>query len=116
MAWQWPAIALLYRWAHAGRGRGPEGGAARRPARDSPTGSIPADQQAQSQAPGGTAAPGAAVAQRVVLHEEDPAEPAGKRFVGSAIWRTETMSPGPGRSPELAIRADIEIPERKISR
>jgi hypothetical protein len=52
----------------------------------------------------------AAVVQRVVLYEEDPADPQGKRFVGSAIWRTETISPGPGRSPELAIRADIEIP------
>jgi hypothetical protein len=50
----------------------------------------------------------------VALYEEDPA-PVGKRFVGSAIWRTETVLPGPGRSPELAVRADIEIPERKIS-
>jgi hypothetical protein len=59
--------------------------------------------------------PGAAVAQRVVLYEEDPADPQGKRFVGSAIWRTETISPGPGQPPELAIRADVEIPERGIS-
>jgi hypothetical protein len=59
--------------------------------------------------------PAAAVAQRVVLYEEDPTEPRGKRFVGSAIWRTETISPGPGHSPELAIRADIEIPERKLA-
>jgi hypothetical protein len=51
----------------------------------------------------------------VVLYEQDAAEPQGKRYVGSAIWRTETISPGPGRSPELAVRADIEIPERKIS-
>ena len=58
---------------------------------------------------------GATVAQRVVLYEEDPADPQGKRFVGSAIWRTETISPGPGHSPELAIRADIEIPERKLA-
>ena len=55
------------------------------------------------------------MAQRVVLYEEDPTEPRGKRFVGSAIWRIETVSPGPGRSPELAVRADIEIPERNIS-
>jgi hypothetical protein len=59
--------------------------------------------------------PAAAVAQRVVLYEEDPTEPRGKRFVGSAIWRTETVSPGPGRAPVLAVVADIEIPERKIS-
>jgi hypothetical protein len=43
--------------------------------------------------------------------QEDPANPNGKRFGGSAIWRIETISPGPGRLPELAIRADIEILE-----
>jgi hypothetical protein len=56
-----------------------------------------------------------AVAQRVVLYEEDPADPAGKRFVGSVIWRTETVSPGPGLAPELAVKASIEIPERGIT-
>ena len=58
--------------------------------------------------------PTAAVAQRVVLYEEDPADPAGKQYVGSAVWRSETVSPGPGQPPEMAVRADIEIPERKI--
>ncbi len=50
-----------------------------------------------------------------MLYEEDPADPNGKRFVGSAIWRTETVSPGPGQPPELAVRADVEIPERKLA-
>jgi hypothetical protein len=54
-------------------------------------------------------------AQKVVLYEEDPADPNGKRFVGSAIWRTETVTPGPGQPPELAIRADVEVPERKLT-
>jgi hypothetical protein len=58
---------------------------------------------------------GAAVAQRVVLYEEDPNDPQGKRFVGSAIWRTETVSPGPGQPAEVAVRADVEIPERRIA-
>lgn len=62
-----------------------------------------------------SAAPAAAVAQRVVLYEEDPAEPQGKRYVGSAIWRTETITPGPGAAPDLAVRADLEIPERRIT-
>jgi hypothetical protein len=57
----------------------------------------------------------AAVAQRVVLYEEDPADPQGKRFVGSAVWRTETVSPGAGQAPEVAIRADFEIPERNLT-
>lgn len=60
------------------------------------------------------AAPTAAVAQKVVLYEEDPKNPQGKRYVGSAIWRTETVSPGPGLAPELAVRADVEIPERHL--
>jgi hypothetical protein len=57
----------------------------------------------------------ATVAQRVVLYEEDPSNPDGRRAVGNAIWRTDAISPGTGKTPELAIRADIEIPERKIS-
>ena len=61
--------------------------------------------------PTNTAPAGAAVAQRVVLYEEDPNDPQGKRFVGSAIWRTETVSPGPGQAAEVAVRADVEIPE-----
>ena len=64
-------------------------------------------------APGTGVSP--AVAQRVVLYEEDPGDAAGKRYIGSAIWRTETVSPGPGLAPELAVKADIEIPERRIT-
>jgi hypothetical protein len=59
-------------------------------------------------------APAAAVAQKVVLYDEDPSDPKGKRYVGSALWRTETVSPGQGLAPELAIRADLEIPERHM--
>lgn len=60
-------------------------------------------------------ATGPGVAQRVVLYEEEPTDPQGKRYIGSAIWRTETVSPGPGQPPELAVRADVEIPERRIT-
>jgi hypothetical protein len=56
-----------------------------------------------------------AVAQRVVLYEEDPADPAGKQFIGSAIWRTETVTPGAGQAPDLAVRCDVEIPERRLA-
>ncbi len=59
-------------------------------------------------------APTAAVAQKVVLYEEDPKNPQGKRYVGSAVWHTETVSPGPGLAPELAVRADVEIPDRHL--
>ena len=57
----------------------------------------------------------AASVQRAVLYEEDPVDPNGKRYVGSVIWRTETMSPGSGQQHELAISADIEVPERKLA-
>jgi hypothetical protein len=59
--------------------------------------------------------PIAPVAQRVVLYEEDTNDPNGKRYVGSAIWKTETVSPGPGVAPELAVKADIEVPERRLT-
>src|SRR5262245_25955154 len=54
-------------------------------------------------------------AQGVVLYEESPTEPQGKRSVGSAIWRTETASRVRGQPPVLAIRADVEIPERNLA-
>jgi hypothetical protein len=65
-------------------------------------------------APKTATAPAAAVAQKVVLYDEEPGDPKGRRYVGSAIWRTETVSPGPGLAPELAVRADVEIPERHM--
>ena len=54
-------------------------------------------------------------AQRIVLYEEAPNDQRGRRYVGSAIWRTETVSPGPELAPELAVRADVEIPERRMT-
>jgi hypothetical protein len=66
-------------------------------------------------APKTATAPAAAVAQKVVLYDQDPTDPNGKKsYVGSAIWRTETVSPGSGLAPELAVRADVEIPERHM--
>jgi hypothetical protein len=110
--WQWPRITGAYQ---AMRGQPVE----------APRDTLPttrpkiADRvgpSGQDQARPGTAGqPAAAVAQKVVLYEEDPAEPQGRRYVGSAIWRTETVSPGPGMAPELAVRADVEIPERRVT-
>jgi hypothetical protein len=54
------------------------------------------------------------LAQRAVLYEADANDPQGKRFAGSTVWRTETVSPGPGLPPEIAVRADIAIPERHM--
>jgi len=52
---------------------------------------------------------------RVVLYEEDPNDPAGKQYVGSAVWRRETVSPGPGQPADTVVRANIEIPDRKMT-
>jgi hypothetical protein len=56
----------------------------------------------------------APVAQRVVLYDEDPADPKGKQYVGSVIWRTEQIKAAAGQKADLAVRADIEIPDRKF--
>jgi hypothetical protein len=56
-----------------------------------------------------------AVAQRVVLYEEAPDDPQGVRSVGTVVWRTEIKPAASGRAPELAVRGDIEVPERKMT-
>jgi hypothetical protein len=114
LLWQWPNMVAFYRSFRA---------APSEVARETSPTTAPKKSQeriepgAQTQAPAapGTQAGAAAVAQKVVLYEEDPDDPNGKRFVGSAIWRTETVTPGPGQPPELAVRADVEVPERKLA-
>ena len=56
----------------------------------------------------------APVAQRVVLYDEDPAEPKGKQYVGTVVWRTEPIKASGGKPADVAVRADIDIPERKL--
>ncbi|MEH2479103.1 hypothetical protein V1282_002460 [Nitrobacteraceae bacterium AZCC 2146] len=56
----------------------------------------------------------APVAQRVVLYDEDPAEPKGRQYVGTVVWRTEAIKASGGKPADIAVRADIEIPERKF--
>jgi hypothetical protein len=113
--WQWPNMVALYRSFRA---------PAVDTARDVPPPAATRPKITDRIEPGSPQAPATAApatqaaapaAQKVVLYEEDPADPNGKRFVGSAIWRTETVTPGPGQPPELAIRADVEVPERKLA-
>jgi hypothetical protein len=113
--WQWPNMVALYRSFRA---------PAVDTARDVPPPAATRPKITDRIEPGSPQAPAAPApgtqvaapaAQKVVLYEEDPADPNGKRFVGSAIWRTETVTPGPGQPPELAIRADVEVPERKLA-
>lgn len=56
----------------------------------------------------------APVAQRVVLYDEDPAEPKGKQYVGTVVWRTEQIKAAGGKPSDIAVRADIDIPDRKL--
>jgi hypothetical protein len=56
----------------------------------------------------------APVAQRVVLYDEDPSDPKGKQYVGSVIWRTEPIKASGNQQADLAVRADIDIPDRKF--
>ena len=71
----------------------------------------------QAPAPAGAPSPqaGPAVAQHALLYEADANDPKGKQFTGSVVWRTETVSPGPGLAPELVIRGDVSIPERHMT-
>ena len=50
--------------------------------------------------------------ERVVLFEEDKSDPQGRRLNGSAVWRIEKVSGNPGGTPIVAVRADIQIPDR----
>ena len=128
IVWQWPNMASLYRSARAPAPpptvvvNDSQPTTTRSPKiteRFEPSGSAaptaPAQTTLAAVPTGPAAAPGASVAQKVVLYEEDPSDPNGRRFVGSAIWRTERVSPGPGQPEEVAIRADVEIPDRKLT-
>ena len=55
----------------------------------------------------------AASRQLAVLLDEDRADPKGKRYSGFVVWRTETIQQT-GETPDIAMRADIEIPERNL--
>jgi hypothetical protein len=117
ISWQWPAISEFYQLFARGAKQQTTQAAPEAPAPQPKfPGRVPQENAGQGPAAGAQPNPAPpAVAQRVVLYEEDPNDPAGKRYVGSAIWRTETVSPGAGLAPELAVRADVEIPERRMS-
>jgi len=110
--WESPAISDFYFFlSHPGVK--PQGPAGHQSASAQPKlgGRVP-QQQSAAKAPETTIPGGeAASAQRVVFYEEYPTDPQGKRYTGSAVWRTEPGSTGPGVAKEIAIRADVTIPE-----
>jgi hypothetical protein len=119
VSWQWSNISGLYNYVLHMRSRQAQTTPAPTAEPKFP-GRVPQEQNA-GQAPGIAGGnqnqAGPAVAQRAVLYEQDANDPQGpgKQYVGSVTWRTETISPGTGLAPELEVRADITIPERKIS-
>ena len=105
--WQWPTISgLFHRQATVATPAAPE---------TTPSARTKITDRIGAPGQNGRTQTGPAAAQRVVLYEEDPSAPSGKRFVGTAIWRTEQVSAGPGQSADVAVRADIEIPEPKVT-
>ena len=54
------------------------------------------------------------MAPRVVLYDEDRSDPKGNRYVGSVVWRTERIKVIGNEMVDIAVRADIEIPDRKF--
>ena len=112
VAWQWqPMMGALQGMLSSKDAAQPSQPSTATPSRPKITDRIGANDTVPGQ--GQQAA--ADVAQRAVLYEEDPDDAAGKRFVGSAVWRTEQVSPGAGQPPETVVRADIDIPERKMT-
>ena len=57
--------------------------------------------------------PAATMQQGADLYEEDP-KPTGKLYIGSLHWHAEQVAGAAGEPPDLAARADIEIPELKL--
>lgn len=71
----------------------------------------------QTQVPSAAPAPQAGTAQaaRAALFEETPGNAAGTLMQGSVVWRTQTVSVGPGQPPDLALVGEITIPERRMA-
>jgi hypothetical protein len=113
--WQWSNIDGLYQFLSHMRSR--QSQTAQQPAGEPEFAKRVPQEQTRPQPP--TVSPnaqnGPATAQRVVLYEEDPGNPQGKQYTGSATWRTETVSPGSGLASELQIRADVTILERNMT-
>jgi hypothetical protein len=115
VSWQWSTVADLYQYLGRNGQRLQSQVSGESPSAKPEFWPRVPQEQASGQAPG-LAAPGGQTAPAVAsLIEADPSDPKGKRYVGSVIWRTETVSAGPGVAPEPAVRADIEIPERRMT-
>ena len=55
------------------------------------------------------------IAQRVLLYEEDSSGAQGKRYFGLVTWQTEIIPPSSSSTSDIAVRANIKIPERQTT-
>ena len=80
----------------------------------------------QPAAPAASAPPSAAesaastgsipVSQRAGLLVDAPEDPQKvKTYAGSVVWRTESVNPGQGQPLSTAVRADVDVPEAKMT-
>jgi hypothetical protein len=115
ISWKWPHVTRLYRdvaqtltkpSARPNEAASPPKFSGRAPQEQS-GGQTPAEA-----APGSATVP---AAQRAVLYEEETNDPQGKRYLASVVWHTVTVSPESGVAPEIAVQADVEVPERHIN-
>jgi hypothetical protein len=105
---EWPTVAGMFQTARAPTQSAPESPAIRPKISDRIGGT--------QQEPATRASPSApaAVAQRVVLYEQQPNTQERKQYVGSVIWKNEMTSPSPGQPSDIAIRGEVEIPDRHM--
>ena len=114
--WEWPAILEFYiSLGHSGAKPQSQAGHQTASAQPKLAGRVPQQQSSEEEPRTRVPASQTVATQRVVLYEQTPTDPQGKRYAGSAVWRTEAVSPGPGLATELAVRADVTIPERSMA-
>jgi hypothetical protein len=112
ISWQWPHFSDLYRSVTQIAVKEQSGQAVLQTASQSSfLDRFPQEQSTATGTPGSQTLP--TPAQHVVLYEEDSSDPQGKRYFGLVSWRTETVSSAPGS--DVAVRADVKIPERRIT-
>ncbi|WP_407157402.1 caspase domain-containing protein [Bradyrhizobium sp. STM 3557] len=52
--------------------------------------------------------------ERAVLYDEDPSDPKGRQYAGTAVWRIEQVKANGTEKAGVALRADVEIPDRHL--
>jgi hypothetical protein len=88
------------------------------PVAEAPKAPAPSDAGTRPKIADRVGQPGASqiapVAQKVVLYDEDPSDPKGKSYTGTVVWRTDQIAAANGQPADVAVRADIEVPDRKL--